>query len=315
MSTGTKGWGIATDGSVLTTADGGMSWHETGVGAGNGVLFALNGDTAWYADGTSVGQVTVDRTHDAGASWQRTALATQDPTALPTPVGLTFTGPMTGWMMVAYGVSLGTESVEIYRTDDGGRQWALTATSGATSGLPTAGVKTGLTFVGSGVGFVTGSSDTAPWFVYVSRDGGGTWSPARLPKAIGQGVTYPARMAAAILPVVIDAHNGQSFGLLESGDLGRTWSLSSVLSVGDAPGPLHWTVFGPRSAVVSDGQALHLLIGSSWTARPIPSGAEAVASIDFISADTGWLVDDTGSLFTTTDGGATWRRVATVVVR
>ncbi|MBX6721690.1 MAG: exo-alpha-sialidase [Dactylosporangium sp.] len=93
--------------------------------AGPGAI-AVGGENIWFAaggDDAHRGIVTVHRSVDGGRTWTSLQVPVGDASAVASVRALDFDDGGIGWMMVSYGVSMGTEPVEIYRTDDFGATW------------------------------------------------------------------------------------------------------------------------------------------------------------------------------------------------
>ncbi|MEV4758159.1 oxidoreductase [Micromonospora sp. NPDC049559] len=163
---------------ILSTADGGRSWS---VLPGTGMPAALEGEFAFAASGTCL--VTADR------------------------------GPDRAWFATGGGAS-----ARVFRTDDRGRSWSVTA-SPVPSG-PSAGIYS-LAFRDAGHGIAVGGDYTtpasAPDGAATSRDGGRSWTVAAGPPgAYRSGAAWLPRagwLALAVGPTGSDI----------SYDGGRRW--------------------------------------------------------------------------------------------
>ena len=93
------------------------------------VLQALDGERAWLAvtaaatDGSPTHLTDVFGTVNGGRTWTTSApLKVSGYAAL-----LSFAGPEHGWLLMADGVAMGQEPVQLYRTSDAGLRWSLAA--------------------------------------------------------------------------------------------------------------------------------------------------------------------------------------------
>ena len=100
---------------------------------------------------------------------------------------LTYLTTKQGWDLVPMGAAAGSEGARLERTANGGRTWTSIASTNprATEGqLPTAGYKTGVSFVNPMKGWLTGSqwatSQPGHPELYTTSDGGRHWSAVSL---------------------------------------------------------------------------------------------------------------------------------------
>ena len=171
------------------------------------VLQALDGQRAWLAvtaattDSSSVHLTEVFATANEGRTWTESA-----PLKVPDYASfLSFADPEHGWLLIAYGGTMGQEPVRLYRTSDGGLRWSLAAqtpqTGTGSNGLPVTCDKAGLVFATASAGWLSGACFFLPDALLVSRDGGVIWTSQVLPvparSASPTSVRYSVRSSSA----------------------------------------------------------------------------------------------------------------------
>ncbi len=328
-----NGWGIAVNdtGYILRTVDGGTTWlNATPAGIGpigfSANLDVLNTNTAWLLmPATDFFSGTLYRTLDGGITWSSN----------PVPFGggfLQFLDASNGRALADRGAGAGSEAVEIFQTSDGGTNWVSVfhndpSQQGSSDSLPLGGIKNGMTFLNASTGWVTGSiPKDGDVYLYVTRDGGISWSQQSVPLPAGYS-TYQYMPQAPVffgkdgfLSLTIYKPDATVFTVYITHDGGLTWS-------GD-PTDVH-KVIQPGLPAFAD--ALHTW---SWDGGPIlyrssdgtQTWEEAAATLDligrlsqleFVSAPAGTFyrlgthpVDDTGlsQLYRTADGFH-WTRI------
>jgi photosystem II stability/assembly factor-like uncharacterized protein len=348
MTSAGTGWALrwtqspaVVDGGYLAparTTDGARTWTSVTPAAARrllttpdaqAVLQALDGQRAWLAvtaattDSSSVHLTEVFATADGGRTWTESA-----PLMVPDyAYFLSFADPEHGWLLIAYGGTMGQEPVRLYRTSDGGLRWSLAAqtpqTGTGSNGLPVTCDKAGLAFATASVGWLSGACFSLPDALLVSRDGGVTWASQALPVPASSCLpdeceVFGPQFVGQTGFLVIDRAPAAPYFLV-SRDLGVTWRreplppgagkdprvrffspLSGVLVSGGPSGGI-----GPVFYTTADG-------GRTWTA--VRQGRSlSQLGIDFVSAQTGfaWVpgTDAAGSapaMYQTTDSGRTW---------
>jgi photosystem II stability/assembly factor-like uncharacterized protein len=248
------------------------------------VLQALDSRRAWLAvtaattDSSSVHLTEVFATANGGRTWTESA-----PLKVPDYASfLSFADPEHGWLLIAYGGTMGQEPVRLYRSSDGGLRWSLVArtpqTGTGSNGLPVTCDKAGLVFATASAGWLSGACFSLPDALLVSRDGGVTWASQVLPVP-----------ASSCLPDECEVFGPQF--------VGRT----GFLVIDRAPA-------APYFLVSQD-------LGVTWRSEPLPPGAGKDPRVQFFSPLSGMLVSGgpqgaIGPVFyTTADGGRTWTAV------
>ncbi len=309
-----NGWGIATNdnGYVLRTVDGGSSWlNATPPGIGNiglsAVLTVLDTDTVWVlVPSTDFFSGTLYRTSDGGLLWN----------SYPVPFGaafIQFQDGMHGRALAEYGAAAGSEAVELFQSSDGGATWSSVFHDdpnqpGSSDSLPLAGIKNGMTFLDASTGWVTGSVPAAgEVYLYVTHDGGVTWSKQSLPLPAGyERYQYVPQAPVffgkdGFLPLMVNLPDRVNLTIFVTQDGGLTWSgnpgeASKVIQPGltafaDAQYAWSWDG-GPQLYFTTDGAEIWQTASSSLNI----SGH--LSQLEFVAASTGQF---TGWALTRTD--------------
>jgi photosystem II stability/assembly factor-like uncharacterized protein len=301
---------------VYRTSNGGLSWspEATGPGGFESVYFA--GPLAGYAVGRGGSAYT---TTNGGLSWKATSASLTAPSLTLTSVRCADA------LLCAVTTSAGDR---LLRTIDGGATWTAAFLPDGAEALSTA-----FTSVQGAV--AAGSSGA----LATSSDGGGSWS------AVGAGLSGSfarLRGGSGFLAFAI----GNRGGLARTDDGGRSWTgigvptsdalvdvsfadeatglaldLSGVLFRTD-DGGVSWRVLGSgldAQAVLALDRDIVLLVGPRGIRRSFDGGTEffregprsmrraVLFGIDF--ADGALFAYGPTSLFTSRDGGTTWRRL------
>ncbi len=319
--------------TLLRTIDGGTQWTDvtpltsSGQQVGAGPVAVLTSSTAWVANGTKI-----FHTIDGGRTWRKVALPA-GPSDYVTSID--FINPREGWLLVATGVWMANEAVDIYRSTDGGENWvkvAGAAADNASSGLSTAGSKGAIAFRSATTGWITGANGPAhdELFLYVTYDSGRTWREQGLsvpPQVTSPwfAETAPPKFFTArdgILPVSYSyGTNSNSYGSVVfyvTHDGGMTWTYAT-------PVPATLTMWNVTLSFVdmnrgwaTDGDALYETSngGRQWTRIPPAQLLADVKQLDFISPQVGWAVIKISPyLLKTLDGGRTWIPVLYTISR
>jgi photosystem II stability/assembly factor-like uncharacterized protein len=281
MITTTDGWAL-TDSAVLKTGDGGALWINAGPPATplkNPVADFMNMQNAWVAatlpKSTNPDAIQVLRTQDGGQHWSTSILTTNAASMLGEAPH--FVNTQDGWIEIAPdGIAAGSESVEIFATTNGGQNWSLVAnTLSGTSGLPTGGLKSGISFKDAFNGWATGVDYSFKPWLYVTHDGGHTWQKQSLPPntAIFDLTTPPVFFGnVGVMPVTVYDNKGNRNGTL-----------------------MYLTNNG----------------GQSWTAASATPASFQATTVYVVDAQHAWAVDSRGLLYATANGGSTWQQLLT----
>lgn len=317
MTDATHGWALDQD-NVLKTSDGGKSWvaltpNGAAITSVTAVDF-LSAQDAWFVMPNSNGTLTIFATTTGGATWHDSVLHE----AAPNGGLLSFITSTYGWFEAApYGAGAGSEAVDIFQTSDGGASWNKISSSGSAPGnLPSGGIKSGLSFKTSLIGWATGEdASNAPW-LYITRDGGKSWSKqvvGGLPSGATGYQTLPPVFIGneAYLPLTANA-SGAGTVLVRSSDGGNTWSASGQAVTSFATSNLY--VVNTQVAYATDQNSGDFFqtqnAGKTW--QKVATNTGLNGPLSFINANTGFATGrpDQTLLKRSDDGGKTWQNIA-----
>jgi len=303
-----EGWGLGGVGKearpgVFRTSDAGRTWREvspSGIDLGPDTrrlaLRSLNPKVAWLtlkgpgedpAYVNSASTVTVYSTTDGGKSWV-SSIPFRIQAGHPDPP--VFVDPLHGWMLIVLAEIHGSMSVEIRRTNDGGKTWQLATRTeplmddplypDTPGGLPLNCIKYGISFVDESAGWATGDCWIETLFLYVTSDGGSTWAPRRslpVPEGLPPNA-FELYYSRTFPPVFFPSRDGYMEVFLETD--ADTWM------------PILYTT--------EDG-------GINWVPHALPEGTRILS---FNTPMQGWAYDFDGDwLYSTENGGAEWAQV------
>jgi photosystem II stability/assembly factor-like uncharacterized protein len=193
-----------------------------------------------------------------------------------------------------------------HRTVDGGATWIrLEATAAQLSVTHLAAISP------DGMRLLACYGDSLPCrSPLLSEDGGRTWAPVT-PSAQASSIAFVALANPG--PTLI-AQDGINYWLSE--DFGKTWTVMTAPFAGYVES---LTRVGSGMLIASQGSAYSSMVsvdkGRSWrqlvlAPDGVPYGAPAPtrysSDVAFLDAKTGLLLDSTGKLLATNDGGQTW---------
>jgi photosystem II stability/assembly factor-like uncharacterized protein len=321
----TTGWALSEQ-AVLRTTDGGLQWKNVTpphtVLTQKSIATFLTASLAWVATPLTNGTTAqVLRTTDGGQTWQQ---STVQATFLRQ---ITFVDSQHGWILSGWRATGGpAEAVSVFRTSDGGKTWSNVANALPASTdmpppghLPYGGQKSGIHFLNTSTGWITGTvvvNDLA--WLYVSHDGGSTWyqQSLSLPTGVPSAQLSPVSptffsTTDGILPVIFsDGVTGRGIAtdIYVTHDGGTTWKntmpLAAAFGIIDFVDMQHgWVTDGMVLYNTSDG-------GQHWAKLSPGANFRQITYLSFVSSTTGWAIgrqSNTSSfLLKTTDGGKTW---------
>jgi photosystem II stability/assembly factor-like uncharacterized protein len=309
MVDGERGWATGAN-LVLRTADGGASWRDvTPAGCRSSATSDINSTavldaaTLWFVcqQGATAGSqptFALFRTRDGGQGWHTMPLQLQPGISVG---GLTFVDANDGWLADEQGSATGHHFLTLYGSTDGGVTWHEVTRTDQPNSLASGALGGGPVFLSATTGWFgsdLGDYTTVPdqFAVWVTRDGGATWSQQALPPPDGQvvGPTAPptcfdARHCVIILEPSAAPSSGASGPaqryLLRyvSDDSGQTWAADPLVpvQVGSVAflDPLDgWGVVDPNppgvSACDASASSLQGLGGAHAASPPLPNVLE-----------------------------------------
>ncbi len=335
------GWAWAA-GQLLHTTDGGKTWTDR-TPAGyqfTDTGFFLDGQNAWlpvYL--TEANRTGLLHTGDGGSSW---AQYPQGPAS-----GLHFTDTQNGWAVTG-DVGAGNVYFSLSQTRDGGKTWAPIPVKPPS---PEGGLPPGTIHLCNICNDAFYYDPARMIIIYgdmgsmepggsvrgnVSFDQGNTWQAFNLPLPQGETealvapetpVFYSDRQG--ILPIHLlkmspeGSYSAQRLVFYATLDGGKSWSqLPTIL---DPVAPFTTISVDPSQDVfIPCGSALCVSHDRARTWQTVSSNLDftttdtrSITGPDFVSGSTGWALvmdNEITSLYTTTDGGATWAEIAALLV-
>lgn len=241
---------------------------------------------AWFVDGrrgVAVASSGLLGTEDGGKTWVANTSA-----GFKSPQAIVSASAKRGWVSDWNG-----SAYDLYRSDDGGRSWAL--------------LKAGMReqvqfFLDESRGWSVSSSGDR---VLASSDGGASWA-ARGSVSFGIKRLHFSD-ASRGLALSVRGYAGAPACMALSSDGGASWgACTSIAGVDEFYGVTSkagelWVV-GSGGAILRSADG-----GASWTRLASGTG-NALHAIAFADASNGWVVGEQGTVLATQDGGQTWRR-------
>jgi photosystem II stability/assembly factor-like uncharacterized protein len=315
---------------VVRTIDRGRHWRSVSPRAGYvGSSYFLNADDAWIGAG-DLGyptKATSWRTRDGGRSWEQIG-------EVPNDCQLQFVDELHGWCTII-GAAMGSESVDLWHTSDGGITWTRASRStfagtGAPKSTPDAipiGCDKSVTFTSPTVGwspFVCSAGSGRATPLYQSTDGGSTWHALpevpfpNLPSGVtgdsGSGLGTPVVQGTDMAMTLNIWGRPGATAITTSTDSGTTWRTQLVpdptkVWVVALIDPTHWRLADGTVLMATDDAGNHWRTTTPNVSMTDPYGA--VVELKFLSPDLGWAIPDIngGPLSWTTDGGASWKPI------
>jgi photosystem II stability/assembly factor-like uncharacterized protein len=337
------GWVSILDSSGATwlriTEDGGQTWSEPHSLPGAAPQF-IDARHGWTMSREGPPRFTIYRTLDGGSTWASATVTTPN-TGGPSgsmPAALHFRDAQRGELFVAASLPAATATstgqsdawtCQRYSTTDGGASWSGPSSSPCVNGV---------VFQDSLFGYA--SDATSAPILYVTTDGGQTWTAGRLPDATSSHGMMPVHLVERRSDGTLRALSEGDLGALvvASSDSGATWS-SVGPTQGLAPMPTpavalsddHWLAIGAVATSAGGTNALFSFSdgGLTWLqADAFGDPGDEPLQLDFVSSTDGWVVTSvfdctayTGTtmrcplgkstLYATSDGGVTWQAIST----
>lgn len=325
MTSGGTGWALIDTAKGVTvgrTADRGTTWRDVaprGLPSGVTLAFQATGpQTALLAAIRTLKSATVYVTESGGRTWTRGR-------SFPIKYGdgnatLAERGQDV-WIEVGEAGMASALPAQLFASTDGGSAFRLVAESGAagSSSFPGFGP---MVFLNGKEGFTSPvHGGVGELGLFHTRDGGRTWGAVSLPGG-AQSVELPVFSGRNGLAEGVQVSSGNAAPVLfRTADGGAHWTVASI------PIPPSDTL--AASDVLSGSDAVVATLsgtievttdgGINWTStssRVLPPD-QIITALSFTSPKVGWaLMGPIGNaienqtLYLTTDGGSTWRKVA-----
>jgi photosystem II stability/assembly factor-like uncharacterized protein len=314
-----KGWAL-TEQNILFTSDGGQNWKDvtpSGSAYGKDAIGDFMSDKyAWIVSTAQPidNSVNVLRTSDGGQHWQTSTIAVSEVSVVDAPHFLT---TQEGFLELGTfgGPGAGSEAVGIFHTTDGGQNWTEVSDTEHAGGLPHGGLKTGISFKDKLNGWATGEdASSTPW-LYMTHDGGHTWSLQSLPllgNSVGHYTTTPPVIFGndAFLPVKIGVEinvnkSVSDLVIYKSTNGGTSWSTYTLAKF--TSDDLYIANIHNAWASDQDGNIYGTSdAGENWS--KLASTVDTIKAFSFTDTSYGWAISDT-KLWHTTDGGSHWSEI------
>lgn len=333
---------------ILRTADGGLNWLDVSPPDMSEIVdtFFLDENNAWVVttieetDSASGPAVLVWYTRNGGHTWNKGGPLAHRGMGMSAGSSVFFSDAQHGWLMNGDDVAMGSESVTLYKTEDGGSNWKeILSTSLANEppldAIPLACYKSFLVFRDASTGWVTGSCLSDNVLLEITSDGGLSWRAQDLP--LPDGLSFGGGLCTPYPPTFFSPQEGIlqvicetiSLSIYHTYDGGQTWEgpayrsrmmTTSLVDFVDSNNGWHFAsedvptnTKGVGFYVTHDG-------GKTWSEiTPIinvsdaydlpPNKLEAIRDFDFIDVEVGWATLDVGDyslMLKTNDGGFTW---------
>lgn len=321
------GW-ASTKESILRTIDGGENWTDvTPKGITDqvtGAMFVRDAKTTWIIFTQEFSpKIYVYHTLDGGVNWAGSVINTSPNPPLATT--LSFTDLTHGWLLAGYDVSMGSETDDMFQTNDGGISWKLTVKTDPdqemSSRLPFSSVKTGLVFADHKNGWLTGFTHGDGIWLYTTTDEGLTWTPKNLAAPSGYHTDGGAvstesphffEPKVGLLPVEFRGQIPPALVFYITQDGGISWNATTpVKSSQESYRGFQWSLIDTEHSIVSDGYKLYYTFDGSHTFVSIKPNIDlkSLQQLDFVTEQLGWAIID-GGLWKTSDGGHAWTEIS-----
>ena len=329
------GWQLSA-GHLSVSRNGGVTWQEitpSGTQSGDGccLVFFLDAQHGWAGGAWSPSSPTVKifRTLDGGTSWTKVGEAgpTSSGPCCPT---MDFIDLNHGWIIyndsTSFAVGAGFTG-KLLQTIDGGAHWTALPDLPAVAAQRPFFQNTSLHFVDSHTGWYVGWNDQVSQHLFMTQDGGQSWSEQRVPmpsaeSAQSRYMAVPSFLGTnrGILPIT--TADGHVF-VDVSNDGGRIWKLdpamSAVFPENGRPlasvGMAAPSYVGNGVVALVVGPDLELNTGGGWKTITPAGATGGIYDVQFANPRVGWALMGHQcqicaytqyELKKTTDGGHTW---------
>ena len=260
------GWALGED-CVLHTTNGGATWMQQTIPAGNNKLRSLtfaDANTGWV-----VGYGSILHTTNGGATWTQQPV----PTGSDDLSAVTFADANTGWVVG------GSYMPFILHTTNGGATWTQQTIPGA----PTVNLNS-VTFIDANTGWAgAGGYPPGDGTVLHTTNGGQTWTRQHVGLYLSAVTFTDANTGWAVSHFM-----GGYTGILHTTDGGATWTQQAV--------PVNMNLRRVTFTDANTGWAVGSGIlhttngGATWTLETDPDTINNLSSVTFTDANHGWAV-------------------------
>jgi photosystem II stability/assembly factor-like uncharacterized protein len=249
--------------------------QQTGTFAWLHSVFFVDESRGWAVGGKGA----LLSTSDGGERWEVRTRPVEDAMH-----DVFFTDARTGWIVCERSIFSPMQKEEsisyLLKTTDGGETWSrVDVTRGEDVDIKLVGLR----FADASHGWVYGEAGV----LYATADGGQTWSRQRVP-------TRHLLLGASFADARTGWLSGGGLTLLTTTDGGATWRAGVIYSPADAPA---------NKAATRSQNEVGLTSARTQTAPP----SRRLNAVSFADAEAGWAVGAGGAIFSTKDGGRTWR--------
>lgn len=333
-----KGWARTSNGHLFYTSDNGGHWTDISPKAPGHTsdTFFLNESHGWVLlsnenEQSNLISFEVASTSDSGRTWaiSHMMVPSQKPAELDGWGWIDFADPHHGWVVLHANSSSAFSWGLLLATDDGGMTWRE---------LPQAPVAGRPVFFNPRDGWISGPAWAGR---YSTHDGGRTWGgaggPSDLPESVPAHATYGDLKFTSpdhgFLPIWLSPSNderkskGTALILYTTDDAGRTWRRDRTLTDSDVGSLDHVkdmiTVAGADESVMIAAMNDKLpkrrltLVTVGRKGKVVREDSmiplrehDYLGQFSFADRTNGWAFTGLGSLWSTTDGGATWRDIS-----
>jgi len=297
-----EGWIAVHDGRFLHTTNGGSNWEIVDPFPSDTVKCFSDPSISMSWVGTTHGWnintigslndasgAVIYKTTNGGANWSKVTLSNASDDC---GIQLQFVDINNGWALI-YNFSSGIAT--FLRTTDGGNSWSPFSGIGLLWFVDT---NNGWAYTGSGQG-----GSQPPFLIYKTTDGGSSWTEQFSDNTSGQ---YNAIRFSDLNNGWVVGTNGK---VIKTTNCGTDWTF--VINAGTNPLQSCKTVFPLDANNVwipskqnDAGQTPYLAHttngGTTWSTQTTPfgdpQGSNAIFSIYFIDAQTGWITGDLGRI-------------------
>ncbi len=249
--------------------------QQTGTFAWLHSVFFVDESRGWAVGGKGA----LLSTTDGGERWETRTRPVEDAMR-----DVFFTDARTGWIVCERSIFAPMKKEEsvsyLLKTTDGGESWSrVDVTRGEDVDIKL----TGLRFADASHGWVYGEAGV----LYATTDGGQTWSRQRVP-------TRHLLLGASFADARTGWLSGGGLTLLTTTDGGASWRAGVIYSNANAP---------PNEAATQSRSEVESTSARTQT----PATSRRLNAVSFADAEVGWAVGAGGAIFSTKDGGRTWR--------